>query len=209
MVGVSHDGHAVYKVFKLLGLCHSLRAGRRHCPLGLPEEVCFPCQIGVELLFLLLGIALALKGQADLQGGIILSAGADGGGHTVDGGGEGVWADDVFTADRFIVGAIALGGVKGQLDVDEIGRACAEGIAVVGLDVVALPLGVQDAGAVGEQVDVATLHGFDGDLGLHLVGVARLRQVDDEVDALEPCRRGEGRGRQQGERQNETEQCAE
>ena len=65
------------------------------------------------------------------------------------------------------------------------------------------------ADAVGEQVDVAALHGFDGDLGLHLVGVARLRQVDDEVDALEPCRRGEGRGRQQGERQNETEQCAE
>lgn len=68
MVGVSHDGHTVYKVFKLLGLCHGLRAGRRHRPLGLPEKVCFPRQIGVELLFLLLGIALALKGQADLQG---------------------------------------------------------------------------------------------------------------------------------------------
>ena len=209
MVGVSHDGHTVYKVFKLLGLCHGLRAGSRHRPLGLLEEVCFPRQIGVELRLLLLGIALALKGQADLQGGIILGAGADGGGHAVDGGGEGVGADDVFAVDGFVVGAIALGGVKGQLDVDEIGRACAEGIAVVGLDVVALPLGVQDAGAVGEQVDVAAFHGFDGDLGLHLVGVARLRQVDDEVDALEPCRRGEGRGRQQGERQSETEQRAE
>ena len=51
VVGVSHDGHTVYKVFKLLGLCHSLRAGRRHRPLGLPEEVCFPRQIGVELSF--------------------------------------------------------------------------------------------------------------------------------------------------------------
>ena len=209
MVGVSHDGHTVYKVFKLLGLCHSLRAGHRHCPLGLPEEVCFPRQIGVELRLLLRGIALALKGQADLQGGIILGAGADGGGHAVDGGGEGVGADNIFAADGFVVGAIALGGVKGQLDVDEIGRAGAEGKAVVGLHVVALPLGVQDAGAVGEQVNVAAFHGFDGDLGLHLVGVARLRQVDDEVDALEPCRRGEGRGRQQGERQNETEQRAE
>ena len=123
MAGVGHDGHAGGEVFKLLGLCHGLRAGSRHRPLGLLEKVCFPRQIGIELLFLLLGIALALKGQADLQGGKILSAGADRGGHAVDGGGEGVGADEVFAVDGFVVGAIALGGVEGQLDIDEIGRA--------------------------------------------------------------------------------------
>jgi len=210
VVGIGHDGHTGGKVFILLGIGLGLGARGHSGPLGLLEQLCFPRQIGIELFLFLFGIALAGDSQTDLQGGIILGAGADGGGNAVDGGGEGIGTHHVFAVHRFIVGAVALGGVEGQLDVYKVGCTGAEVKSVVGLHVIALPLGVPDGGAVGQQVDIAALHGFYGDRGFHLVGIACLGQVDDQINILEPCGAGgQSRCRQQGKDHCKAKQCAE
>ena len=199
---IGGDGRQVVPVGLGLG------DGRIHGPAGGGQRRGVRRLLHLQLRLFRLAEPLARDGQAHLQCGEIGRAGAHRGGHAVDGGGEGVRPHHIVAA--LVIGAVALGGVKGQLHIDQIGGSGAEQIFVVVSDhIVALPLGILNGGAIGHQVDAPAFDGFDGDLRLHLVGIARLGQLDDDVHALEPCHRRKRRRGQQRKDHGKTEQHTE
>ena len=203
-----HDDHGFALVFGVFHIRFCLRACRVDGTARCGKRGSGLFLLGSKLSAFLVGHALALNRQADLEGWKIGCAGAGGGRLPIDRGGEGVRRHDRVAFKHFVVGAIALRRVEGELDRDEIGGAGAEEKIVLGLHIVARPLSVHNGGTGSHQIDVAALDGADGDFGLHFAGVARLRHVKDDVDMIElggfggGCRqrhKGEGKCRDKQE----------